>query len=205
LQSIESLPIAENKQLVQNNALRDRVFEDRDHNISLQRDALNVLEDVDETKNEALSLASDLEKFKLAVDGVADLVVITDSEGKIVYTNPISKKMTGFSTEESLGKTPGKLWGGKMDREYYASMWDTINRKKSSFFGVVSNRRKDGSEFIAQLQIAPLMNADRDVQFFVGVQRDITSEPKYEEEFIPLRRISFVHHFLESNGILKCS
>jgi PAS domain S-box-containing protein len=52
-----------------------------------KRVMLNVLEDVQEERSRAESLAFDLEKFKIALDGTSDHVVITDSNGIALYAN----------------------------------------------------------------------------------------------------------------------
>lgn len=150
---------------------------------------LNVLEDAEESRNDAVDLATDLEKFKLAVDGVADVVVITDNHGIIIYTNRVSQKVTGFTAKESIGKKPGQLWGGKMSHDFYVKMWKKIAHDKKPFSGEVNNKRKDGSEYIAQLHISPILDENKNVLFYVGVQRDVTRERQIDRmktEFISL-------------------
>lgn len=165
-------------------------LEEKEKELADQQDAiLNVLEDIADEKERVEELATDLEKFKLAVDGVADVVVITDNHGKIIYANPIAEKVTGYTRFESLGKTPGSLWGGRMTHKYYQQMWKTIAHDKKSFFGEVQNVRKDRSEYIAQLHISPILDEKGEVQFYVGVQRDVTRERQIDRmktEFISL-------------------
>lgn len=162
----------------------------KENELSEQQDAiLNVLEDIAEAKESAEASATDLQKFKLAVDGVADVVVITDKAGKIIYANPVTESTTGFTVKECLGKKPSELWGGKMSIDYYKKMWKTIAHDKKSFRGEVNNVRKDGNEYIAHLHISPLLNQDKEVEFYVGVQRDITRERQIDRmktEFISL-------------------
>ena len=47
-----------------------------------------------------------LQRLSNALDQTADMVVITDRGGKIIYVNPAFSKQTGYSVEDALGHTP---------------------------------------------------------------------------------------------------
>ncbi|MEI8103718.1 MAG: ATP-binding protein [Candidatus Moraniibacteriota bacterium] len=156
-----------------------------------QRATLNILEDIEKEKENAELLAKDLEKFKLAVEGASDHIVITDSDGMILYANASVEKITGFSRTEILGKKAGagELWGGLMDLEFYKTMWRTIKEQKKPFSGDVQNRRKNGVLYQAYATISPIVGDDGKVLFFVGIERDVTSEreiDKAKTEFVSL-------------------
>lgn len=156
-----------------------------------KRVMLNVLEDVQEERSRAESLAFDLEKFKIALDGTSDHVVITDSNGIALYANAGLKRITGFSPEEVLGKKVGtkELWGGKMSPEFYEDLWRTIKIEKKPFVGEITNKRKDGTPYQALSSISPIMNKHGVLEFFIGIERDITKEKEIDSaktEFVSL-------------------
>ena len=156
-----------------------------------KRVMLNVLEDVQEERSRAESLAFDLEKFKIALDGTSDHVVITDSNGIALYANAGLKRITGFSPEEVLGKKVGtkELWGGKMSPEFYEDLWRTIKVEKKPFVGEITNKRKDGTPYQALSSISPIMNKHGVLEFFIGIERDITKEKEIDSaktEFVSL-------------------
>lgn len=156
-----------------------------------KRVMLNVLEDVQEERSRAESLASELEKFKIALDGTSDHVVITDSNGIALYANAGLKRITGFSPEEVLGKKVGtkELWGGKMSPEFYEDLWRTIKIEKKPFVGEITNKRKDGTPYQALSSISPIMNKHGVLEFFIGIERDITKEKEIDSaktEFVSL-------------------
>lgn len=156
-----------------------------------KRVMLNVLEDVQEERSRAESLASELEKFKIALDGTSDHVVITDSNGIALYANAGLKRITGFSPEEVLGKKVGtkELWGGKMSQEFYEDLWRTIKIEKKPFVGEITNKRKDGTPYQALSSISPIMNKHGVLEFFIGIERDITKEKEIDSaktEFVSL-------------------
>lgn len=145
---------------------------------------LNILEDVALAK-------SDLEKFKLAVNEASDHVIITDSEGIILYANKAVEKITGFSNLEVIGKKAGngELWGGLMDKVFYKKLWKTIKIDKKNFTSEVNNKRKNGEKYVVMSTITPIIDEKGGVQFFVGIERDITHEKEVDRmktDFISL-------------------
>ncbi|MGN8225719.1 PAS domain-containing protein [Gracilimonas sp. BCB1] len=107
-----------------------------------------------------------------------DSILITDLDlekpgPKIVYVNEGFTKMTGYTKEEVLGKTPRILQGEKTDR----NVLDRLKKRLiegQAFFGHTVNYRKDGSEFINQWDIHPLTNSKGEITHWVSYQRDIT-------------------------------
>lgn len=133
----------------------------------------------------------DLQRFKLAVENASDHIIITDKEGFIVYANKSVERITGFSNNEIIGKKAGSkdLWGGLMGKSFYDGMWDIIKNKKEPFYGEIKNRRKDGSEYYAYLSVSPVLDKRGEVQFFVGIERDMTREKEIDKaktEFVSL-------------------
>ena len=64
---------------------------------------------------------------------------------------------------------------------------DAVREGRSQTVTVL-NYRKDGSEFIMEWFITPIVNRDFQVTHFVAIQRDITARRQEEEEL--LRRIA---------------
>lgn len=92
---------------------------------------------------------------------------------KIVYVNEGFTRMTGYTKEEVLGKTPRILQGEKTDRH----VLDRLKKRLiegQAFFGHTVNYKKDGTEFINQWDIHPLTNAQGEITHWVSYQRDIT-------------------------------
>lgn len=143
---------------------------------------------LEEEKRISANRAEDLEKFKLAVDNASDMIFITDSEGVILYANRSVELVTGFSINEVIGKRPS-LWGRQMSAEFYENMWDAIKNKKMTFACEITNKKKNGEKYVAELFIAPLVDEFRTIKFFVGIERDITKlkeVDKAKNEFISL-------------------
>jgi len=152
---------------------------------------LSVLEDVKKEKIKSDLLAHDLDKFKLAVEDASDHIAITDLEGKIIYANKGVEKITGFSRDKVIGQKAGSKenWGGLMDPIFYQKLWKTIKENKEVFSGEINNRRISGEDYIAFASISPVLDENKNIIFFVGIERDITKErqiDKTKTEFVSL-------------------
>lgn len=107
-----------------------------------------------------------------------DSILITELDlekpgPKIVYVNEGFTRMTGYTKEEVIGKTPRILQGEKTDRH----VLDRLKKRLiegQAFFGHTVNYKKDGSEFVNQWDIHPLTNKNGEITHWVSYQRDIT-------------------------------
>ncbi len=105
-------------------------------------------------------------------------VTITNTEGKIVYTNPADASMHGYTVEELIGKdarifAPRDLWK-PMARAQMQDM-DTWTRESI-------NVRKDGSPFPVQLMSGAVTNAAGEPIGMVTLCEDITERKRVEDE-----------------------
>nr|MBI5455498.1 PAS domain S-box protein [Candidatus Levybacteria bacterium] len=139
-----------------------------------KRAVINILEDSRELEN-------NLQKFQLAAESAYEHIIITDEKGVIIYANSAVARTTGYTREEVLGKTPA-LWSGNMPKDYYEKMWDTIKTKKIAFDGEIKNKRKNGEEYVAEISISPILDENKNIKFYVGLERDVTKERNLTEE-----------------------
>jgi diguanylate cyclase (GGDEF)-like protein len=61
----------------------------------------------------------------------------------------------------------------------YRDLWDTILRGET-WRGELENRRKDGSTYLEQMSIAPLLGPDGFPSRFVAIKRDVTEQKALE-------------------------
>ena len=146
-----------------------------------KRAMINILEDIQESEEKLRAQKEELDKFKLAADNSFNHTVITDPDGHVLYANEAAEKLTGFAIGEMLGKTPA-LWGKQMSREFYESFWHAIKQEKRSYLGEVTNRRKDGTRYLASINASPILDARGQVKFFIGIERDITAERQHQDD-----------------------
>ncbi len=98
-----------------------------------------------------------------------------DDEGAstIMYVNDGFTEMTGYTPDEVIGETPGMLQGPKTERSVLDRLDEKI-RNGETFHGETINYRKDGSAFIIEWKVAPIVH-DGEVTHYVSVQRDVTA------------------------------
>jgi PAS domain S-box-containing protein len=125
-----------------------------------------------------------LRLLEAAIRNDYDSILITDMGldkpgPNIVYVNEGFTKMTGYSKEEAIGNTPRMLQGAKTDRAVLDKLkYSLINGQ--SFFGQTVNYRKDGSEFLNQWDIHPLVDEQGEITHWVSYQHDITERKRAE-------------------------
>ena len=155
--------------------VQDTAAIQRDENgqaISLQ----GVVYDITEIKNSETAL-----RLQSAVLEAADnAIVITDTSGIFLWVNDAFERLTGYSPEETIGKTPNILSSGKQDDRFYRDMWDTILAGRV-WHGEMVNKRKDGSLYHEEMTITPLKDPTGGLTHFIGMKQDITSRKQAEE------------------------
>lgn len=110
------------------------------------------------------------------------LVTVADLEPPgpaIVYVNPNFERMTGWTADEVVGKSPRILQGEKTDPSVFFGMQETL-RRGDRWEGQAVNYRKDGTEFVMEWSITPLRDATGRIAHFVAVQRDVSARVEAE-------------------------
>ena len=116
----------------------------------------------------------------LALDAAANAIVITDCEGVVVLVNPAFTRLTGFTPEEAIGRTPAILKSGVQDPGMYRELWATM-RAGRVWRGRLVNRRKDGSVYTEEQTITPVIGAAGVVTHFIAVKQDVTEVREVHE------------------------
>lgn len=99
----------------------------------------------------------------------------------IIYVNPAFEKMTGWSKDEVIGKTPRILQGPKTEAGIFQNLSETIT-KGETWTGRTINYRKDGSEFYMQWSIVPIRNEAWIIHQYLAVQQDVTHLVQTEQK-----------------------
>lgn len=138
--------------------------------------AQGVLSDITARKQaeETLRLQS------AALEASANAILITDREGLIEWINPAFTGLTGYSRMEVIGKNPRELVRSNLQgKDFYKNLWDTILRGET-WRGELTNRRKDGSLYIEEATITPLLDPQGSITHFIGVKQDISLRKQAE-------------------------
>ncbi|MCK6624105.1 MAG: response regulator [Anaerolineae bacterium] len=122
----------------------------------------------------------ELRKLSQAVAQSANMIVITDIQGRIEYANPRFTETTGYTLDEALGQTTQILKSGHTPPEVYQQLWATITAGKE-WRGEFYNKKKNGELYWESASISPIKNADGVITHFLAVKEDITERKRAEE------------------------
>ncbi|HTJ94511.1 MAG TPA: EAL domain-containing protein [Pararobbsia sp.] len=119
-----------------------------------------------------------------AVDASVNAILITsnvDGQNLIEYVNPAFRRITGYETQDVIGKDCRFLQRDDNNQEGLVPLRAAMraNREVSA---VLRNYRKDGALFWNQLYIAPVPDADGTITHHVGVINDVTELIRYQEQ-----------------------
>jgi len=121
-----------------------------------------------------------LQISKAAFDASSEGMMVTDANNRILLVNPAFSQITGYSEQEVLGQRPSLLSSGHQDREFYASLWRTLNAD-GHWEGELTNRHKGGQLYIEWLKITVIDRDDPVGRRHVAVLSDITTRKRGEE------------------------
>jgi diguanylate cyclase (GGDEF)-like protein/PAS domain S-box-containing protein len=106
--------------------------------------------------------------------------VITDVNGVIQYVNPKFHQITGYASDEAIGKTTSILNAEVHTKEFFAELWATISSGRE-WHGEMCNRKKNGAIYWESVSISPVRNKKGDITQFIASKEDITERKRNEE------------------------
>ena len=131
-------------------------------------------------EEEALCSAKLLEEYKEAVDE-SSIVSKADKNGIITYVNDKFCELSGYSSEELIGKSHNIVRHSDVPSETFKEMWHTIKNLKKAWKGKVKNRKKDGSFYWVEALIKPIVDLNGEITEFIGLRHDITETENYKK------------------------
>ena len=108
-----------------------------------------------------------------------EAIVITDQRGIIQRVNKAFTRITGYDSEEVVGKTPRILKSGRQTREFYRQMWEALNNE-GYWQGEIWNKRKNGEVYPEWETITAVKNEHGEITHYVATFQDITERKQSE-------------------------
>jgi len=132
----------------------------------------------------------DLQRSELlgaCIERLNDIVMITeatpvDAPGpRIIYVNTAFERVTGYSRNEVIGKSPRLLQGPETDRTELERLKRALVNKESVHVELV-NYGKSGKPHWLEMDIVPVVDSDGAVPYFASIQRDVTERRNAEDK-----------------------
>ncbi|WP_262965011.1 putative bifunctional diguanylate cyclase/phosphodiesterase [Methylobacter psychrophilus] len=108
-------------------------------------------------------------------------MMVADVNGVILRVNNAFTTITGYTSEEVIGKHTRTLQSGHHNVDFYAEMWRIII-STGMWFGEIWNRRKNGESYTSYQSITAVKSINGIVTHYVSSLTDITANHLAAEE-----------------------
>ncbi len=118
------------------------------------------------------------------VEKTKNTVIISDSQQRITWVNRAFEELTGYTSEEVIGKNPGHfLQGDQTDKATIRDIHEKIVSKQN-YRGTILNFAKNGNPYWVQMAIDPLFDSKDGLEGYIAIESDVTEEIKAKNELI---------------------
>nr|WP_315145637.1 PAS domain-containing protein [uncultured Flavobacterium sp.] len=144
---------------------------------------IGAIQDITKQKEEEQRL----KLLETVITHTKDSIIITESnlnEGKIpniVYVNPAFTKISGYNSEEILGKSPEVFIGPDSDIEEHDKLINAIKNKQECQIETLSYKKNQEAYWI-NFNMLPVYDSEGELSHWVSIQRDVTEDKKQEVE-----------------------
>lgn len=122
------------------------------------------------------------QKLAMVASRTDNAVVITDSKGLVEWVNDGFTRITGYTLEDVLGRTPGSvLQGPDSDAGTVRRMHESLARGEA-FEAEIINYSKQGVPYWVQIEAQPVHDDAGAVTHFIAIERDTTRQRLLEEQ-----------------------
>jgi PAS domain S-box-containing protein len=111
---------------------------------------------------------------------ITEAVPLEEPGPKIVFVNSAFERITGYTPAEAIGRSPRFLQGEKTDRHILREIRQALEQNQPIRRQVV-NYRKDGSDYLMDIDMVPVLDAGGKCSHFVAIEHDVTGEVRADQ------------------------
>lgn len=115
-----------------------------------------------------------------ALEQSGSAIFITNKDGIIEYVNARFSQVTGYSSHETVGKTPTILRAFETPEDVYSDLWRTV-MSGQDWRGEIQLRRKNSDNYWALMSVSPISNEAGKITHFVTVSEDISEQKQTQQ------------------------
>ena len=137
--------------------------------------------------------AAEADRHRLAavVEQAGESVVITDGDGRIVYTNPAFTRLLGYTNEEVLGR-PLDFLPADSGAMGDGGLVHAAIRDGGTWTGASRGTRKDGQHLDLQLSVSPMSDESGAVVGSIVVGLDVSREKSLEAQLMQAQKMEAI-------------
>ena len=127
------------------------------------------------------TIENEVRRLSLVAEKTSNCVIITDTRRNILWANESTERVTGYTKDEMMGRTPSMFQFEKTSQETK----EIIHSKLSNLQEVnveILNLSKHGREYWVQINIVPLFDDSSRHIGFMAVQTDVTERVAFQQE-----------------------
>lgn len=149
------------------------------------------------------STGEELKKLALVASKTNNAIIITNKDGNIEWVNEAYINISGYTSEESLGKNPGTLLHGELtSKETVQEIIEKVKSKEPFTFEII-NYHKNGTPYWVSVNLTPVLDENREVTKVIAIQTDVTQRKELEEKFISTYSLQTAILDVTSYGIIS--
>ena len=120
-------------------------------------------------------------RLSLVAQNTSNCVIITDDQFRIQWVNESMLRLSGYTIEELIGKTPKLFQSKESDPEVLKHIREKLSKKETIRGVEILNIGKDGREYWIEMNIAPTRTSRGYISGYTAVHTDITDRKKLEQ------------------------
>ncbi len=130
--------------------------------------------------------------IRTVFDHVPEALVISSADGKIILVNQAATAILGYSLEEAIGLPWTQLFSDGAELTRVESDFSKFRESEPNTVLSVHLRRKNGSTFPAEINIAEMIDYDTARSVRVSLFRDVTEILKQKAATVKLQRLEAI-------------
>ncbi len=138
--------------------------------------AIGTVHDISANQEEESALRLAARVFESS----SEAILITDAKNHVVAANHAFVTMSGYRSEEMMGKNPRILASGRHDAAFYRAMWDDIGNH-GYWRGEIWDKHKTGCIYPKWMSITAVRNDKSEVVNYISIARDTTEQTEAEK------------------------
>ncbi|MGD8572552.1 MAG: PAS domain S-box protein, partial [Gammaproteobacteria bacterium] len=123
-------------------------------------------------------------EFEAIFNSISDVVIYSDTNRRIVLTNPAMQEVFGYTNDEIVGQSTEILYADKEDFAEQGRRIFGVSARIDKDTFEIKYKCKDGTVFIGETFGSKIFDSQGNAVAFIGVIRDVSERKKIQSELL---------------------